>query len=74
MNATTQTIIDRLPNRPVLSPADIAAAFGMKSCNPILDAIRRGQIVAATVGRKFYISRDAAARYIETTSYQPDEA
>lgn len=74
MNATTQAIIDRLPQKPVLSPGDIAAAYGMPDATPILEAIRRGRILAATVGRKFYVSRDEAARYIETTAYQADEA
>jgi hypothetical protein len=74
MNATTQAIKDRLPQKPVLSPGDIAAAYGMPDATPILEAIRRGRILAATVGRKFYVSRDEAARYIETTAYQADEA
>lgn len=74
MNATTQAIIDRLPQKPVLSPGDIAAAYGMPDATPILEAIRRGRILAATVGRKFYVSRDEAARYIETTAYKADEA
>lgn len=74
MNATTQAIIDRLPQKPVLSPGDIAAAYGMPDATPILEAIRRGRILAATVGRKFYVSRDEAARYIESTAYKADEA
>ena len=74
MNATTQAIIDRLPKKPVLIPGEIAAAFGMASANPILDAIRRGKIAASSVGGKFYISREEAARYIAETAYKPDEA
>lgn len=74
MNATTQAIIDRLPLKPVISPGDISAAYGMPDATPILEAIRRGRILAATVGRKFYVSRDEAARYIETTAYRADEA
>ncbi len=74
MNATTQAIIDRLPKKPVLIPGEIAAAFGMASANPILDAIRRGKIAASSVGGKFYISREEAARYIAGTAYKPDEA
>lgn len=74
MNATTQAIIDRLPKKPVLIPAVIASAFGMASANPILDAIKRGKIAASSVGGKFYISREEAARYIESTSYVADEA
>lgn len=73
MNATTQAIINRLPDKPVLIPAEIAAAFGMATANPILDAIKRGEISASSVSGKFYICREAAARYIESTAYTPDE-
>ena len=74
MNATTRAIIARLPNKPVLVPAEISAVFGMMSSNPILDAIKRGDISASTVGGKFYVSREEAARYIESTDYTPEEA
>ena len=74
MNATTQAIIDRLPMKPVVIPAEIAAVFGMSSTSPILEAIKRGKIEASCVGGKFYISRDEAARYIESTEYKADEA
>lgn len=74
MNATTQAIIDRLPQKPILSPGEIAAAFGMPDASPVLEAIRCGRILAATVGRKFYISRAEAERYIESTAFIPDEA
>ena len=74
MNATTQAIINRLCNKPVLSPGDISAAFGMPDSSMIIEAIKRGRLAAANVGRKFYISRDEAARYIESTAYKADEA
>ncbi len=74
MNATTQAIIERLPMKPVLSPSDIADAYGMPDATLVLEAIKRGRILAATVGRKFYISRDEAARYIESTEYKAEEA
>jgi hypothetical protein len=74
MNATTQALIDRLPQKPVLIPAEIAAVFGMADGGPIIAAIRRGKISASIVERKFYISRDEAARYIESTAYTADEA
>jgi hypothetical protein len=73
MNPSTQSIIDRLPNKPIIGPGDIAAAFGMPDASRVIDAIRRGKILAATIGRKFYISRDEAARYIESTEYVADE-
>lgn len=74
MNATTQAILDRLPKKPILAPADIAAVFGMATAAAIIDAIKRGKIECACVGGKFYISRDEAARYIESTAYKADEA
>ncbi len=74
MNTTTQAIIARLENKPVLSPGDIAAAYGMPDASLVIEAIRRGRILAATVGRKFYISREEAVRYIESTAYTADEA
>ena len=74
MNATTQAIIERLPMKPVVIPAEIAAVFGMSTTNPILDAIRCGRIEASCVGGKFYIAREEAARYIESTAYTADEA
>ena len=74
MNTTTQAIIARLENKPVLSPGDIAAAYGMPDASLVIEAIRRGRILAATVGRKFYISREEAVRYIESTAYKADEA
>ena len=74
MNATTQAIINRLGNKPLLSPGDISAAYGMPDSSMIIEAIKRGRLAAANVGRKFYISRDEAARYIESTAYKADEA
>ena len=74
MNATTQAIIARLPKKPILAPGDIAAVFGMATSAAIIDAVKRGQIAASCVGGKFYISRDEAARYIESTAYTADEA
>jgi hypothetical protein len=73
MNPSTKSITDRLPNKPIIGPGDIAAAFGMPDASRVIDAIRRGKILAATIGRKFYISRDEAARYIESTEYVADE-
>lgn len=74
MNATTQAIIDRLPKKPVLIPAEIAAVFGMADGGPIIAAIKRGKIAASVVERKFYISREAAVKFIESTEFKADEA
>lgn len=74
MNATVQAIIALLPKKPVVTPADIAAAFGLMTTNPILDAIKIGQLAASSLGGKFYIWREEAARFIEATAYKVDEA
>ena len=74
MNATAQAIIDRLPAKPILEPTDIAAAFGMPDAARVIADIRRGRIIAVTVGRKFYVSRAEAARYVASTAYTADEA
>lgn len=74
MNATTKAIIDRLPGKPILSPGDIAAAYGMATSAAILADIKAGRLAANVVGGKYYIARTEAARYIESTEYKADEA
>ena len=73
MNATTQAIIERLPKKPLLSPGDIAAAYGLASTNTILADIKTGKLAANMIGGKYVISREAARDYIVTNEYQPDE-
>lgn len=73
MNTTTQSIIERLPKKPLLSPADIAAAYGLASTNTILADIKTGKLAANVCGGKYIISRSAAEEYIMSNGYQPDE-
>lgn len=73
MNTTTQAIIAQLPRKPLLSPADIAAAYGLKSTGPILADIKTGRLVANKVGGKYIISHSAAEDYIAANEYKPDE-
>ena len=73
MNATTLSIIKQLPQRPLLSPADIAAAYGLKTSDSILADIKTGRLAANRIGGKYVISRDAARDYIAANEYQPDE-
>ncbi len=73
MNATTKAIIDRLPNRPMLAPADVAAAYGLATCNSILADIKLGKLAANMCGGKYIISREAAAAYVAANEYQPTE-
>lgn len=73
MNATTLSIIKQLPQKPLLSPADIAAAYGLATSDKILSDIKVGRIAANRIGGKYVISRDAAREYIVANEYSPDE-
>ena len=73
MNATTQVIIDQLPKKPLLSPADVAAAYGLATTKSILDDIKTGKLAANVIGGKYIISHEAARDYIAANEYQPDE-
>ena len=73
MNATTQAIIAQLPKKPILIPAEIAAACGLATADPILADIKTGKLAANKINSRYLISRDAAERYIESNEYEPDE-
>lgn len=73
MNPTTQAIIERLPKKPLLTPADIAAAYGLATTQTILADIKTGRLAANTIGGKYIISRAAAEAYIAANEYAPDE-
>lgn len=73
MNATTQAIIDRLPKKPIISPKDVADAYGLKTSDPILADIKTGKIAANVAGGKYIISRNAAEAYIAANEYKPQE-
>jgi len=73
MNATTQAIIAQLPKRPLLSPADIAASYGLATSAPIIADIKVGKLAANVINGRYLISRQEAERYIESNEYTPDE-
>lgn len=73
MNKTTQAIIAQLPKKPILTPADLAAAYGLATTNSILADIKTGKLAANCIGGKYIISRAAAEAYIADNEYQPDE-
>ena len=73
MNATTQAIINLLPKKPLLTPADVAAAYGLASANPILADIKVGKLAANAINGRYIISRSAAEDYIAANEYTPDE-
>ena len=74
MNATTQAIISQLPRKPLLAPADVAAAYGLATTNTIIADIKTGKLAANMIGGKYVISRDAARDYIAANEFIPDEA
>ena len=73
MNATTQAIIAQLPKKPILIPAEIAAAYGLATTAPILADIKTGKLAANIINGRFLISREAAEAYIAANEYNPDE-
>ena len=73
MNATTLSIIKLLPQKPLLSPAEIAAAYGLATSQPIIADIKVGKLAANMINGRYIISRDAARDYIVSNEYSPDE-
>ena len=73
MNKTTQAIIAQLPKKPLLSPADLAAAYGLATAVPIIADIKVGKLAANSINGRYIISRAAAEAYIEANEYSPDE-
>ena len=73
MNTTTQAIIALLPKKPLLAPADIAAAYGLATSTPILADIKIGKLAANSINGRYLISRSEAERYIEANEFIPDE-
>ena len=73
MNATTAAIIALLPKKPILIPAEIAAACGLSTTAPIIADIKTGKLAANSINGRFLISRSEAERYIELNEYTPEE-
>ena len=73
MNATTQAIIAQLPKKPILIPAEIAAAHGLSTAVPIIADIKTGKLAANIINGRYLISREAAEKYIESNEYEPEE-
>lgn len=73
MNTTTLSIIKLLPQKPLLSPAELAAAYGLATSQPIIADIKVGKLAANMINGRYIISRDAARDYIVANEYSPDE-
>lgn len=73
MNTTTQAIIALLPKKPILIPAEIAAAYGLAGTTAIIADIKVGKLAANIINGRYLISRSEAERYIEANEFIPDE-
>ena len=73
MNTTTQAIIARLPKKPILVPAEIAAAYGLAGTTAIIADIKVGKLAANIINGRYLISCSEAERYIEANEFIPDE-
>lgn len=73
MNATTKAIIAQLPKKPILIPAEIAAAYGLAGTTAIIADIKTGKLAANIINGRYLISRSEAERYIEANEFNPDE-
>lgn len=73
-NPTVAAIIKRLPQKPMLSADDIAAAIGHRTTNGVIRTISMGQLAACYVGGRYVIARTEAVRWLESTAVVADEA
>ena len=73
MNATTAAIIALLPKKPILIPAEIAAAYGLAGPTAILADIKTGKLAANIINGRYLVARAEAERYVEANEYTPDE-
>ena len=74
MNPTVAAILSRLPRKPLVSPQEIADAFGLSTPQTVIGDIAAGLVAAVKVGNRYLVSRDEAARYVATKAVVPDEA
>ena len=77
MNPTTQAIIANLhkscPGAGLVTPREIAAAYGLNTPNAIMADIRTGRLPANCIHNRAFISMAAAERYIIENEHIPDE-
>lgn len=73
MNATTRAIINRLPDKPLISPQEIADAFALQTPHAILQDIACGKLAAVKIGGRHIVSLEEAMRYIATKTVIPTE-
>lgn len=73
MNATTRAIINRLPDKPLISPQEIADAFALQTPHAILQDIACGKLAAVKIGGRNIVAIEEAKRYVATKTVIPTE-
>ena len=74
MNPTVAAIAQRLPKKPLVSPQEIADAFGLATPQTIVADIALGALAAVKIGGRYVVARAEAERYVATKAVVPDEA
>ena len=64
-NATVDLILSRLPDKPLISPREIADAIGFQTTKAITNAMEEGRIEGVKLGT-YWIARDEAVRFIKS--------
>ncbi len=65
-NPTAESIVARLPDRPLVNARDIADALSMVGISAVTAAIEEGAIHAVRIGGQYRIAREEAARWIRS--------
>lgn len=73
MNPTVSAIVGRLPKKPLVSPQEIADAFGFSTPKTVFDDISLGDLAAVKAGGRYIVSRDEAIRYVSSKAVVPTE-
>ena len=73
MNPTVAAIVERLPRKPLVSPQEIADAFGFATPKTVFDDISLGDLAAVKAGGRYIVSRAEAIRYVSSKAVVPTE-
>lgn len=65
-NPTAETIVSRLPDRPLVNARDVAEALYQKTTSFVTAAIDEGKLRAVKVGGQYRILHAEAARWIRS--------
>lgn len=73
MNPTVAAIVERLPKKPLVSPQEIADAFGISTPQSVIGDIALGDLAAVKAGGRYIVGRGEAIRYVESKAVLPTE-